>query len=341
MKQFASIDKIDMVILYTLELVSSISVLLLAFGLIASMANVLTKGSVLTDNLFMQHVWAWTQCIAIDASVAGTIIRTFRYHAERDYVKFALHGLLSILLLFTAAIVSNIESVQQTLNLSLNASYMHVFVPVEALIWVRSLAIVLLIVAHALRHVQQGSKHIELARSATQQPTPFVLTPELVDALRAALAQVTITEEQQQDLLASASEQKMNIQETGADKYTKQEVRKGEQQALPVPESEQGANAQETAADEHTGQKVSEDEQEANTAQEVCVGKHDERAVDKDEQRTGTIERESERETNNYERVKVYLTTHPEATDRDIADALTISKSTANKWKKRVKSVGE
>ena len=76
MKQFSTIEKLDTGILYCLELASSISVLLLAFGLIASMANVLTKGSVLTDNLIMQHVWAWTQCIAIDASVAGAIIRS-------------------------------------------------------------------------------------------------------------------------------------------------------------------------------------------------------------------------------------------------------------------------
>src|ERR1041385_5080747 len=61
MKQFRSIEKIDTAILYTLELTSSISVLLLAFGLIASMANVLTQGSVLTDNLVMQRVWAWTR----------------------------------------------------------------------------------------------------------------------------------------------------------------------------------------------------------------------------------------------------------------------------------------
>jgi hypothetical protein len=87
MKQFTTIEKLDTGILYLLELASSLSVLLLAFGLIASMANVLTKGSVLTDNLFMQRVWAWTQCIAIDASVAGTIIRTFRYYHEGEKLK--------------------------------------------------------------------------------------------------------------------------------------------------------------------------------------------------------------------------------------------------------------
>jgi hypothetical protein len=74
MKQFASIEKIDPGILYALELTSSISVLLLALGLIVSMANVPTKGSVLTDNIFMQRVWAWTQCVAIDASGQSALL---------------------------------------------------------------------------------------------------------------------------------------------------------------------------------------------------------------------------------------------------------------------------
>ncbi|HLI91461.1 MAG TPA: hypothetical protein VKV37_22425, partial [Ktedonobacteraceae bacterium] len=192
MKQFTSIEKIDTAILYALELTSSLSVLLLAFGLIASMANVLTEGSVLTDDLFMQRVWAWTQCIAIDASVAGTIIRTFRYHNQGERIKCILHACLSVLLLFTAAIVSNIESVQQTLNLTLDAAYAHVFIPVEALIWVRSLVIVLLIVAHALRHVPQVSERAAPTTASTPLPMPLVPTPELVDALRVALTQVTV-----------------------------------------------------------------------------------------------------------------------------------------------------
>jgi hypothetical protein len=197
MKHFTSIEKIDTAILYVLELTASISVLLLAFGLIASMANVLTKGSVLTDNLFMQRVWAWTQCIAIDASVAGTIIRTFRYHAEGEKIKTWLYGLLSALLLFTAAIVSNIESVQQTLNLTLENAYVHVFVPVEALIWIRSLAIVLLIVAHALRHVHLSKPIAPPQPEPIQSPAPTImLTPEIVETLRALLAQTTISEEE-------------------------------------------------------------------------------------------------------------------------------------------------
>jgi len=73
MKQFTTIEKLDTGILYTLELASSVSVLLLAFGLIASMANVLTKGVILANNIIMQRIWAVTQCVGIDAGMSGMI----------------------------------------------------------------------------------------------------------------------------------------------------------------------------------------------------------------------------------------------------------------------------
>jgi hypothetical protein len=96
-------------------------------------------------------------------------------------VKAYLYTFLSALLLFTAAIVSNIEAVQQTLNTTLDIAYQHVFIPVEALIWIRSLAIVLLIVAHAMRHVQRPSVQIAPAPQtivipqAEQERTPEAL----------------------------------------------------------------------------------------------------------------------------------------------------------------------
>ncbi len=270
MKQFRSIEKLDTAILYALELAASVSVLLLAFGLIASMANVLTKGSVLTGNPIMQRIWAWTQCVAIDASVAGTIIRTFRYRALGEKVKTWLYGLLSALLLFTAAIVSNIESVQQTLNLTLDAAYLHVFVPVEALIWIRSIAIVLLIVAHALRHVQLERTNSPDS-TVTQPASGLILTPELIETLRVLLVQTTVSEETPNapTLPSPGGEQRPN----------------GSQEAEERGEGEQGAN--------------------------------------------------------NYERVRLYIATYPTAKVRDVAEALSISVSTANKWMNRMKGKGE
>jgi len=270
MKQFASIEKLDRSILYALELASSISVLLLAFGLIASIANVLTKGAVLTDHLWMQQIWAWTQCIAIDASVAGTIIRTFRFSHEGEKVKTWLYGLLSILLLFTAAIVSNIEAVQQTLNITLDNAYLHVFVPVEALIWIRSIAIVLLIVAHAMRHVQiakpQEETIVAPAQVIEQQP-PFVLTPEMVHQLREVLIQTTVAEEVHQE-------------------------------ALLEPKDEQS-------------------------------GEH---------MQVSTPGDKAKQHVDNCERVKSYLADHPKATLHEIAGALTISVTTANEWRGKIRA---
>jgi hypothetical protein len=201
------------------------------------MANVLTKGSVLSDNLLMQRVWAWTQCIAIDASVAGTIIRTFQYLQEKERLKCCLYALLSTLLLFTAAIVSNIESVQQTLNLTLENAYLHVFIPVELLIWIRSVAIVLLIVAHAIRHVPTQDE--QPVRPQHQQVT---MSPELLEAIRLVIVQEIQTEQI-------------------------------EQKTLPEPE----------VAD-------------------------------------------------NCERVKAYMAEHPNAKVREVAQALSMSTSTASKW---------
>lgn len=244
MKQFSSIEKLDTAILYTLELASSLSILLLAFGLIASMANVLTKGSVLSDSLVMQRIWAWTQCIAIDASVAGTIIRTFRYLQEKERLKFWLYALLSTLLLFTAAIVSNIESVQQTLSLTLESAYLHVFIPVELLIWIRSVAIVLLIVAHALRHVPTQQNE-QIVQTHHQQPT---VSQELLEAIRLVIVQEIQSEQPGQKML---------------------------------PEAEP---------------------------------------------------------PDNCERVKVYMTEHPTAKTREVAKALSISPTTANKWMRQVEN---
>jgi hypothetical protein len=238
MKHFQSIEKLDTAILYILELAASLSIILLAFGLIASMANVLTKGSVLTHNEVMQEVWAWTQCIAIDASVAGTIIRTIRAYNEREYIKAGVYTLLSALLLFTAAIVSNIEAVQQTLNITLDSAYTHVFIPLEALIWVRSIAIVLLIVAHAL-------KHINISLPVRADNTAFAPTQP----------SVTVVENH------------------------------ASQQALPPPQPLQQTTT-----------------------------------------------------TDNGERVRLYLVDKPDATVRDVASALSISHTTANKWMKRIKS---
>lgn len=53
---------------------------------------------------------------------------------------------------------------------------------------------------------------------------------------------------------------------------------------------------------------------------------------------SSTMADEDEPGANNSERVKAYLLLRPEAKVRDVAEALSISVSTANKWMSRVKA---
>ncbi|GHO98392.1 hypothetical protein KSF_084400 [Reticulibacter mediterranei] len=236
MKQFSSIQKLDTGILYALELTSSFSVFLKVFGLIVSMVNVLTKGTLFTDNGFMQSLYAWSQCIGIDASIPGAIMRTVYYYRQKEWSKAGVYTLLSALLLFTACLVSNIESIQQTLNITLSSAYQHVFLPIEGLIWIRSVTIVLLVVVHAIRHINIEQSD-QTVREEQQQ---LALTPELIEAVRSVI-----------------------VQEIQA-----------EQKALPDPD--------------------------------------------------------------NYERVKVYIGEYPQAKVREIAQALSMSPSTASKWMRQI-----
>lgn len=126
----------------------------------------------------------------------------------------------------------------------------------------------LLIVAHALRHVQ-------IARPQEEPPAPaqvieqpqFVLTPEMIDQLRQLLMPTTVEEEVRQEV-------------------------------LPSPKEAQAATI--SPEDAHTT--------------------------------------EAKLEVNNYERVKSYLADHPKATLHEIAGALTISVTTANKWRGKIRA---
>src|SRR5215472_10747910 len=120
MKRFASIEWLDNAILYTLELIASVSVLFLAVGLIASVANVLTEGSILTNNEFGRQFYAWSQAIGIDASIPGVILRLVVYAKQKEWFKTGVYTILSLLVLFTAFNVSNIEAITQTFNTSLS-----------------------------------------------------------------------------------------------------------------------------------------------------------------------------------------------------------------------------
>lgn len=67
---------------------------------------------------------------------------------SKRWLQCALYALLSVLLLPTTAIVSNIESIQQTLGITLEKAYAYSPIPLVWLVGRRSLCVIVLIVAH-------------------------------------------------------------------------------------------------------------------------------------------------------------------------------------------------
>ena len=173
MKRFASIEWLDNAILYSLELVSSVSVLFLAVGLIASVANVLTGGEVISNSEIGKQFYAWSQAIGIDASIPGVIMRMVLYGKQKEWFRCGVYTVLSLLVLFTAFNISNVESMTQTLNTPLTDGYAHSLVSLDVLVTIRSLTVILLIVSHALKHLHtDASPSVKVVKPKGVQPTP-------------------------------------------------------------------------------------------------------------------------------------------------------------------------
>jgi hypothetical protein len=173
MKRFASIEWLDNAILYALELIASVSVLFLAGGLIASVANVLTSGEIISSSEFGKQFYAWSQAIGIDASIPGVILRLVVYGKQKEWFRCGVYTVLSLLVLFTAFNISNVESMTQTLNIPLADGYSHSLVSVDVLVTIRSLTVILLIVSHALKHLHtQEPSTVKAVKTKSVQPTP-------------------------------------------------------------------------------------------------------------------------------------------------------------------------
>ncbi len=172
MKRFASIEWLDNAILYSLELVASVSVLFLAVGLIASVANVLTGGEVISSSEIGKQFYAWSQAIGIDASIPGVIMRLVIYGKQKEWFRCGVYTVLSVLVLFTAFNISNVESMTQTLNTPLVDGYAHSLVSLDVLVTIRSLTVILLIVSHALKHLHtDATPTVKVVKPKGVQPT--------------------------------------------------------------------------------------------------------------------------------------------------------------------------
>ncbi len=187
MKRFPLIEKIDNGILFTLELISSVSVLFLAVGLIASVANVLTGGEVISSSEIGKQFYAWSQAIGIDASIPGVILRLVSYGKKKEWFYCGIYTVLAILVLFTAFNISNVESMTQTLNIKLEDGYSHSLVSLDVLVTIRSLTVIILVVSHPLKYLhQEPVQPVTVSKPKSVQPTqqPVQLVQPVATAKR-------------------------------------------------------------------------------------------------------------------------------------------------------------
>lgn len=175
MHTFKSIEIIDRGILYVLHFIASISVLFLVAVMTTSVANVLTAGHVISNSEVGKQFYAWSQAIGIDSSIPGVIMALYGYYTQKNWGRVAVYTVLTALALFTAYNVSTVESIAQTLNISLDTAYTSgSLVSVVTLVQIRMITVLLLIVAHALKYVQDKEP------VQTVQPKPKTIKPIVV-----------------------------------------------------------------------------------------------------------------------------------------------------------------
>ncbi len=341
---FASVGWIDRRQLWIFEMVSSLAVILLAFGLVTSQTNVQTHGAILSNHPWMQEVWAWTQNIAIDMSLLGAIIRCTVYGLEREHVKAVLYGLLALLLLFTAFIVSDVEAIYQSLHgVTLETAWSHLpLVNVELLTSIRSFAIVLLLVAHAVQYInwyraayraKRPSSITTSAQTATAQPGAASTGPmhhqrEGSD-LEKLLQAIQTMNQQNLAAMQAMNQQAMQVTIEQVTRVTIEAVRDTVEQVVTALPSASAPVALPTATPSplEAPTKTREGELPEGQASDVMPAEKPERGETS--------------ELHYGERIEALFLANPAITIPEIEQQIGCSRSTAQKWLKRVKPVVE
>lgn len=118
---------------------------LLMIGLILSMGNYLLGDAIFLTASWLAVVWVIVQVIAIDANMGLMIAQSVKEFHAGEWVKGAIYLLVSLALLFVAAIIFNTEALQSVIKHQVGT-----VIPVEALTIIRSAAVVALVAINQL-----------------------------------------------------------------------------------------------------------------------------------------------------------------------------------------------
>jgi hypothetical protein len=138
------------------------------------MSNFLLDGEIFRFSPAIPFIWAVVQCIAIDANLGVMLVRAVRNFHEYEWVKGVIYLVISLALLFVAAIIFDVEALQSVLNHAVG-----VLIPIDILTLIRGCAIVALVAAGPLESVSLKIqlRHKAVLTSMPQNPEPDPAEP--------------------------------------------------------------------------------------------------------------------------------------------------------------------
>ena len=153
LQAFFSLTWYEILLRFIATFIAKTSELLLAAGLVVSSANFLTDGDILGTATFASKAWAWTQALAIDSSLAISFYNTLQCLKHRDWTKFVLYSLLTLLLALVAGTITNVDIYSHAIHATIGAAMKQIGINVEVLSTLRAIAVVGFVLMSRLRDV--------------------------------------------------------------------------------------------------------------------------------------------------------------------------------------------
>lgn len=200
---FASLHWYDETIKFIFNFVAKTSELLLAAGVVISSANFLTDGAIMQDHSPLSVAWAWAQALAIDSSLGIVFVNGFQAAREHDKIKAVIYFTLTAMLATVAGLLTHFDALAHATGLPVTSQSISGIIPLWLLTGLRAVAVIGFLLVSRLKNVafnkpQNGTQDQQALQSESPQeskPT-LVITPELLNELRALLYQATVSEEQ-------------------------------------------------------------------------------------------------------------------------------------------------
>lgn len=193
---FASLHWYDETIKFIFNFVAKTSELLLAAGVVVSSANFLTDGAIMQDHTPLSLAWAWAQALAIDSSLGIVFVNGFQAAREHDTIKAVIYFTLTAMLATVAGLLTHFDALAHATSLSVTSASISGIIPLWLLTGLRAVAVIGFLLVSRLKNVAFSKpQKQEQAQEPVEAPT-LVITPELLNELRALLRQTTVSEEQ-------------------------------------------------------------------------------------------------------------------------------------------------